>query len=146
MARCSGCQLLLDGTAIIDVFEPLLTNLPLKKPSPCIALPASPSPRELLVTFALDHAALSSASSPRALVLTYAACDPATGATTGPELALSSASNIYNPFVWAPGASVAGPGTAPAYIGGLQCDVYRSAAGTSTLSFAAQVTRVISAP
>ena len=45
---------------------------------------------------------------------------------------------MYSPLIWQPQSSVSQIGNA-SFIGGLQCDVYRSSAsGGSTLSFSAQ--------
>ena len=40
-ASCKGCQLLVDGMVVIDVYEPLLSGAAVTKTSPCLSLVSS---------------------------------------------------------------------------------------------------------
>ncbi|GAX83406.1 hypothetical protein CEUSTIGMA_g10831.t1 [Chlamydomonas eustigma] len=132
---CGGCQLLVDGVVVIDIYEPILINQAgtvLTKSSPCLTL-TNNAPHQLLLRFAL------SAISQSTMSIQYASC---AASVKAPSL-LPVRLIIYNPFVWQP-ETAATYGYA-AFIGGLQCDVYLNSNSNNnqTLSFSAQQIRPI---
>ncbi|GAX83058.1 hypothetical protein CEUSTIGMA_g10484.t1 [Chlamydomonas eustigma] len=132
---CAGCQLQVDGVTVIDIYEPILINLPgtvLTKSSPCLTLTQN-QPHQLILRFAISALSLSKLS------IQYASCTAAAGSSSplSPVRFI-----IYSPLVWQPETSVF-QYTGAAFIGGLQCDVYQSNAALQTLAFSAQVSTPI---
>lgn len=93
------------------------SHLPASLPT-CV--PAYTQLHELMVKFAVPEVGAG------AMSLSYTPCDG-----SAPERALSTGTLITNPLVWDPTAAASNFGTA-AYIGGMQCDAYRTARGQPT--------------
>ncbi|GAX83405.1 hypothetical protein CEUSTIGMA_g10830.t1 [Chlamydomonas eustigma] len=124
---CTGCQLLVDGVVVVDIYEPLLSDgIAISKTSPCLALTINQA-HSLVLRFA------SPSLSQAVLKVQCMMC--------GSALQLDLHKIIYNPLIWQPEASVASGNSA--FIGGLQVDVYRSTTNGTMTSFAAQSTRAI---
>ncbi|KAG1679174.1 hypothetical protein FOA52_000530 [Chlamydomonas sp. UWO 241] len=134
--QCTGCQMFVDGLLVLDVYDAIITGASTTRVSACLALPGN-KPHEVVVRFASSRTSVG-------LSLAHAAC---TGASVLSPTATFSpvvgTMKVTNPMVWYPEDAASSLRSA-GFIGGLQCDLYRSAKDQTTLTFsAAQLTPLL---
>eukprot|EP00798_Chlamydomonas_sp_ICE-L_P009849 gene9849-7736_t len=121
---CKGCQVLLNGLVVLDAYEAMTLPLSLSKVSPCIQLKSSQF-NELTIRFA------SNPLSAAALYLSYS--DGCSATATSSASLFKSVDNIIGSWgLFSPQDAVRS--NRAGYIGGLQCDAWRTANGKRTTS------------